>query len=52
MQEAHYIALVVLIITVPLLLARARFTKRVAVVSEEIAERVRGTRAERRRKAR
>lgn len=52
MQEAHFIALAVLIITIPLLLARARFTKRVEVVSEEIAERVRGTRAERRRKSR
>ena len=52
MQEAHYIALVVLIITVPLLVVRARFTSKVAVVGEEIIERVRGTRAERRRKAR
>ncbi len=52
MQEAHFIALVVLIITVPLLLVRARFTRRVEAVSEEIAERVRGTRAERRRKSR
>ena len=52
MQEAQYIALVVLIITVPLLVARARFMKKVVTADEDIPERVRGTRAERRRKDR
>ena len=50
MQEAQYIALVVLIITVPLLVARARFMKKVVMADGEAPERVRGTRAERRRK--
>lgn len=48
MQEAHYIALVVLVVTVPLLMVRGRLVHAVASVSE----RVRGTRAERRRKDR
>ncbi len=48
MQEAHYIALVVLIITIPLLLVKARFTKKVVTDTVEI---VRGTRAERRRRS-
>ena len=52
MQEAQYIALVVLIITIPLLVARARFMKKVVTADEDIPERVRGTRAERRRKDR
>ena len=59
MQEAHYIALLVLIVTVPLLVAKARIGERVVVegpvpagggVGDE--RRVgRGTRAERRRRA-
>lgn len=54
LQEAHYIALLVLIITVPLLIAKARprpAEETAALLdSAEIAER--GTRAERRRRAR
>ncbi len=53
MQEAHYIAIVVLIIAVPLLVARARLTDRVAVADgSEDAPRGRGTRAQRRRRDR
>ena len=51
MQEAHYIALVVLIITVPLLVARARFMKKAVTADADIPP-VRGTRAQRRRKGR
>lgn len=54
MQEAHYIALLVLIITVPLLIikARPRPAEETAAIldSAELVER--GTRAERRRRAR
>ncbi len=48
MQEAHYIALLVLIITVPLLAAKARFTERPVDEAPVVVER--GTRAERRRR--
>ena len=50
MQEAHYIALVVLAIGVPLLVYKARFTQRVELEpAEAAAPSVRGTRARRRR---
>ena len=48
MQEAHYIALVVLAVTIPLLLVRTRLVSK----SETIGEDAWGTRAERRRKGR
>lgn len=47
MQEAHYISLLVLAITIPLLLIKARFTERVEEVPVVIE---RGTRAQRRRR--
>jgi len=50
MQEAHYIALLVLVITVPLLVARGRLVSKVAMAGADISGRIRGTRAERRRK--
>ena len=50
LQEAHYIALLVLIATIPLLVAKARFTHRPE--AEAIALVARGTRAERRRRSR
>ena len=53
MQEAHYIALVVLAIGVPLLVYKARFTQRVELEPAEAAPpSLRGTRARRRRQKR
>ncbi|MBM3934883.1 MAG: prolipoprotein diacylglyceryl transferase [SAR202 cluster bacterium] len=52
MQEAHYIALLVLAITLPILIVRARFQKKAPEDEVVAAPAVRGTRAERRRKAR
>ncbi len=49
MQEAHYIALVILAIGVPLLVYKARFTERVELEPAEVGPKVRGTRARRRR---
>ena len=49
MQEAHYIALLMLAITIPLLAIKARLTER---VEEEPAVFDRGTRADRRRRQR
>jgi phosphatidylglycerol:prolipoprotein diacylglycerol transferase len=49
MQEAHYIALLMLAITIPLLAIKARFTDR---VEEEPAVFEHGTRADRRRRQR
>jgi phosphatidylglycerol:prolipoprotein diacylglycerol transferase len=49
MQEAHYIALLVLVITVPLLAIKARFTDGLELAPAEV---LRGTRAERRRRRR
>ena len=46
MQEAHFIALLILAITVPILLAKARFSERVEEAPLVVE---RGTRAERRR---
>ena len=51
MQEAHYIALVVLAVTVPLLIVRGRFGPREQLAAAE-APVPRGTRAERRRRKR
>ena len=48
MQEAHFIALLVLAVTLPLLAFRARFAERVEGVPGVVVER--GTRAERRRR--
>ena len=48
MQEAHYIALLVLAVTVPLLIVKARFAERVEEVPLVLE---RGTRADRRRRA-
>ena len=50
LQEAQFIALIVLAITVPLLLAKARSVPADQIVTEPPAPRQRGTRAERRRK--
>ena len=49
MQEAHYIALLVLAITVPLMALRMRFRQRLDVAP---AMAVRGSRAQRRRRSR
>ena len=49
LQEAQFIALIVLAITVPLLLAKARRVPDDEMVTEAPAPRARGTRAERRR---
>ena len=49
MQEAHYVALLVLAVTVPILVIKARFRER---TEEAPAVVERGTRAERRRRAR
>ena len=49
MQEAHYIALLMLVITIPLLAIKARITER---VEEEPAVFERGTRSDRRRRRR
>ena len=48
MQEAHYISLLVLAVTVPLLLIKARPTQRIEGASEVVQ---RGTRAQRRRRS-
>lgn len=50
LQEAQFIALIVLAITVPLLLAKARSVPADQIVTEPPAPRQRGTRAERRRR--
>ena len=50
LQEAQFIALIVLAITVPLLLAKARSVPTDQIVTEPPAPRQRGTRAERRRR--
>ena len=50
MQEAQYIALLVLVITIPLLVARGRLVSKVAIAGADISGRIRGTRAERRRR--
>ncbi len=51
MQEAHYISLVVLAITIPLLIVKCRVTaKNVILETVNPVARLRGTRAERRRK--
>ena len=50
LQEAQFIALIVLAITVPLLLAKARSVPADQIVTESPAPRQRGTRAERRRR--
>ena len=52
MQEAHYIALIVLAITVPLLVFKGRFTSPVQVFAGPAAVQQRGTRAQRRRRER
>ncbi|MCH7745163.1 MAG: prolipoprotein diacylglyceryl transferase [Chloroflexi bacterium] len=52
MQEAQYIALLVLAITVPLLIAKARFTSREAALEAPMPPTQRGTRAQRRRRNR
>ncbi len=54
MQEAQYIALLILAITVPLLVVKARFTSEgdESEESSPIAQRLRGTRARRRRRER
>ena len=54
MQEAHYIALLVLVITVPLLIikARPRPAEETAAILDSAELTERGTRAERRRRAR
>ena len=49
MQEAHYIALLVLLITVPLLAIKARFTERVEEAPLVVERQPTGTRAQRRR---
>ena len=49
MQEAHFIAILVLVVTVPLLAAKARFTSR---TEESLQVKDRRPRAERRRRAR
>jgi len=50
LQEAQFIALIVLAITVPLLLAKARSVPADQIVTEPPAPRQQGTRAERRRR--
>ena len=52
MQEAHFIALFVLAITVPILAAKARYTPRDESFDEPAPAYQRGTRAERRRRDR
>ena len=52
MQEAHFIALLVLVITVPILAAKARYTPRDEAFDEPAPAYQRGTRAERRRRDR
>ena len=54
MQEAQYIALLILAITVPLLVVKARFTSEddESEESSPIVQRLRGTRAQRRRRER
>ena len=49
MQEAHYISLLILAVTVPLIAIKGRFTERVLELPRVIQ---RGTRAERRRRSR
>ena len=49
MQEAHYIALLVLAITIPILAIKARYTPRDETFDEPAPAYQRGTRAERRR---
>ena len=52
MQEAHFIALLVLAITVPILAVKARYTPRDEAFDEPAPAYQRGTRAERRRRGR
>ena len=52
MQEAHFIALLVLVITVPILAVKARYTPRDEAFDEPAPAYQRGTRAERRRRDR
>ncbi len=54
LQEAQYIAILVLVVTVPLLIIKARPVSRLATEGGELEEapRLRGTRAERRRRDR
>ena len=52
MQEAHFIALLVLVITIPILAAKARYTPRDEAFDEPAPAYQRGTRAERRRRDR
>ncbi len=52
MQEAQYIALLVLAITVPLLIVKARFTSGEAALETPTPPTPRGTRAQRRRRGR
>ncbi len=52
MQEAHFIALFVLAITVPILAVKARYTPRDEAFDEPAPAYQRGTRAERRRRGR
>ena len=49
MQEAHFISLLVLAITIPLLVIKARLIERMKPISQEL-QTGKGTRAERRRK--
>ena len=49
MQEAHFISLLVLAITIPLLIIKARLIERIKPISQEL-QTGKGTRAERRRK--
>ena len=52
MQEAHYIALLVLAVTVPILVVKARFSENPAPVPVAQEPAARGTRSERRRRSR
>ena len=52
MQEAQYIAILVLAITVPLMIVKARFTSREAALEAPAPPTQRGTRAQRRRRNR
>ena len=49
MQEAHFISLLVLAITIPLLVIKARLIERTKPITQEL-QKGGGTRAERRRK--
>ena len=49
MQEAHFISLLILAITIPLLVIKARLIERIKPIAQEL-QIGKGTRAERRRK--